>query len=123
MTQSEDIILLPEVLSLRREGESLALDLRVPERLAYLPGHFPGTPIVPGVVQIQWAVHFAREYLGLELPFGHMEVVKFKDLLLPGQQLTLLLRYQAESGKVKFSFRAGDREFSSGRLYFRKDDV
>lgn len=123
MTVTDDTILLPEVLGEREGEEGLALKLRIPEGLAYFPGHFPGTPIVPGVVQIQWADHFARKSLGVGLPFSHMEVIKFKDLLLPGQRLTLFLNYQAATCRLQFSFRSGDREFSSGRLYFRKSHV
>lgn len=117
-------VLWPEVLAeSRNEAGALIMDLRVPKDLAYFSGHFPGTPIVPGVVQIHWAARFAGTRLGVSLPFRHMEVIKFRDLLLPGQRLTLYLSYQADGARLHFSFRAGDREFSSGRLYFREVDV
>lgn len=109
---------LPEVLDERNDGEDLVLVLRIPESLAYFPGHFPGVPIVPGVVQIQWAVHLARERLGIGQDFHHMEVVKFKDLIRPGQQLRLRLHYRSETGKLQFNYRSETHEFSSGRIYF-----
>jgi 3-hydroxymyristoyl/3-hydroxydecanoyl-(acyl carrier protein) dehydratase len=114
---------LPEVLEERPDEGGVTVELHVPESLAFFPGHFPDTPIVPGVVQIQWAMHFARVCLGLDLPFGHMEVIKFKELMQPGERLSLRIRYQPGALKLQFSFRDGEREFSSGRLYFLPSDV
>ncbi len=99
------------------------LTLRIPENLSYFDGHFDQIPIVPGVVQIQWAVHYAREYLGVERVFNHMEAVKFKELLLSGQPLTLDLRYFEEPGKLEFRYLSETAEYSSGRVYFHDDRI
>ncbi|MDD5033507.1 MAG: AMP-dependent synthetase [Methylococcaceae bacterium] len=109
---------LPQVLDEKPDADGTALTLRVPETLAYFAGHFPGIPILPGVVQVHWAVHFARQSLGIALPFRRMEVIKFKELVLPGQLLVLQLRYQATAHKLEFSFRSENHEHSSGRIYF-----
>jgi 3-hydroxymyristoyl/3-hydroxydecanoyl-(acyl carrier protein) dehydratase len=123
MANNDRPVLLPEVLGKTAELDTLVLKIRIPEDLAFFPGHFPGTPIVPGVVQVQWAMHFAKQCLGLQGRFHHMEVVKFKELLLPGQRLELHLRHQAAAGKLHFSFRSEKAEHSSGRIYFYRDDV
>ena len=111
-------ILFPEMLGEKREPEGIVLALRIPEDLAYFAGHFDEISVVPGVAQIQWAVHYARQYLALNLVFSHMEVVKFKELLLPGQCLDLSLRYQKTDCKLSFCYRSDATEFSSGRIYF-----
>ena len=98
----------------------MVLDLRIPEDLAYFAGHFDEVAVVPGVVQIQWAVHYAKLNLGLELLFSHMEAIKFKELLLPGQQLALSLNYDEERRKLEFCYRSDACEYSSGRLYFHE---
>lgn len=116
--QSDKPVLLPDVLGHTPTSEGVILTLRIPETLAYFSGHFDQIPIVPGVVQIQWAVHYAREYLGLDLVFCHMEAVKFKELLLSGQPLELDLRYSDKTGKLEFCYRSEVSEFSSGRIYF-----
>lgn len=113
--------LLPDILGESANGGSLVLDLRIPASLKYFPGHFPGTPILPGVAQIQWAVELARPRLGLAARFHHMEVVKFKDLILPNQELQLHLDYHRASGRLRFSYRREETEYSSGRLYFYGD--
>jgi len=47
----------------RAAPDGLELDLRVPPDLEYFAGHFPGIPILPGVVQIDWSVRLGRARL------------------------------------------------------------
>lgn len=111
-------VLLPEVVSHDKTSDSLVLSLIIPENLSYFVGHFDRFPIVPGVVQIQWATHFAQQHFDLKPAFRHMEAIKFKELLLPGQALALHLRYGYSNGKLEFCYRTETIEYSSGRLYF-----
>lgn len=116
-------VLLPEVLEIRPTEDGAILSLRIPDDLAYFDGHFDQIAIVPGVTQIQWAVHYARQCLGLEQVFSHMESVKFKELLLPGQPCELGLRYLKQASKLEFRYRSENAEYSSGRIYFHEDAV
>jgi 3-hydroxymyristoyl/3-hydroxydecanoyl-(acyl carrier protein) dehydratase len=111
-------VLFPEILGKKIEAEGIILSLRIPEQLAYFSGHFDEVPVVPGVVQIQWAVHYAKQFLGLNRVFSHMEVVKFKELLLPGQHLNLSLSYLEAGSKLTFCYQSETTEYSSGRIYF-----
>ena len=111
-------VLFPEILGEKRTTEGIVLALRIPEGLAYFTGHFDEIAVVPGVVQIQWAVHYARQYLGVARTFSQMEVIKFKELLLPGQCLDLSLCYHEAHCKLQFSYRSETTEYSSGRIYF-----
>lgn len=116
-------VLFPEILEKKTETETIVLALRIPEELAYFSGHFDKISIVPGVVQIQWAVHYARQYLGINRTFSHMEAVKFKELLLPGQHLTLSLHYRNSDGKLTFCYQSETIEYSSGRIYFHDASI
>ena len=116
-------VLFPHIVGERPQPDGISLDLRIPENLAYFQGHFDEVAVVPGVVQIHWAVHYARQYLLLSHAFSHMEVVKFKELLLPRQSLELGLRYFASTCKLEFYFRSETTEYSSGRIYFHDDPV
>lgn len=102
--------------SIEHDGE-WQLELIVPLDLAHFSGHFPQTPVLPGVVQIDWAQRLARSLIK-DLPqrFGGMEVVKFQQLVRPGDHLQLRLRFDAPRGKLYFTFRNGEAVCSSGRI-------
>ena len=116
-------VLLPEILGERVDADGVMLSLRIPEGLAYFQGHFDDVPVVPGVAQIQWAVHFARQRFSLSGPFSHMDAVKFKELLLPGQRLELVLRYLSQARKLEFCYRCETADYSSGRIYFHGEPL
>lgn len=109
--------LMPERLSERQEDDQWLLELAVPVDLAHFSGHFPRTPVLPGVVQIDWAICLARQLIA-DLPprFQGMEVLKFQQLARPGDRLHLTLRFDAERSKLHFSYRNGDAPCSSGRI-------
>lgn len=78
-----------------------------------LPGHFPGRPVVPGVLvldRVQAAIEAAHGPLGpLRLP-----QVKFLQPLLPGQDA----RIELEGAAPRWKFRVlhGDALVASGEL-------
>lgn len=106
--------------STRKEDGEWHLELDVPLDLAHFSGHFPGTPVLPGVVQIDWAQQFARTLIS-DLPplFGGMEVLKFQQLVRPGDRLQLTLRFDRERNKLYFTFRNGEANCSSGRILLK----
>jgi len=102
--------------AVEQDGE-WQLELVVPLDLAHFTGHFPQTPVLPGVVQVDWAQQLARSLIK-DLPprFSGMEVLKFQQLVRPGDQLQLTLRFDAARGKLYFAFRNGEAACSSGRI-------
>ncbi|MCP8635644.1 AMP-binding protein [Pseudomonas mosselii] len=106
----------PEVLEHSRQGEELHLRLAVPLDLACFPGHFPQTPVLPGVVQVDWALALATSHLHLAQRFAGMEVLKFQQLVRPGDELLLTLRFDADRGKLYFAYACAGQPCSSGRI-------
>lgn len=112
-------VLLPEVLETRREGDhKVTLKLRLPAELLYFKGHFPGAPILPGVVQTDWAIHFGRELLPVKGDFKALEILKFQQVLQPGQTPDLELEYKAEKGALAFCYVSAKGKHSSGTVVF-----
>ena len=106
----------PELLERRQQGEELHLRLAVPLDLACFPGHFPHTPVLPGVVQVDWAIALAASQLGLAQRFAGMEVLKFQQLVRPGDELLLTLRHDPARGKLYFAYTCAGLPCSSGRI-------
>lgn len=107
----------PERLQLQRLDDHWQIELAVPLDLAHFSGHFPRTPVLPGVVQIEWAMSLARELIGdLQPRFGGMEVLKFQQLARPGDRLQLSLRFDHERGKLYFTYHNDGKPCSSGRI-------
>lgn len=106
----------PQVRAVRRGADGVELELFVPPALPFFPDHFPRLAILPGVVQVDWAIAFGREHLGVAGAFRGLRGLKFVNPILPGTALTLEL--SAGPGALAFSYRAGERPFSSGRALF-----
>jgi 3-hydroxyacyl-[acyl-carrier-protein] dehydratase len=106
----------PVVVSERVDTRSAEIEIVVPRDLAFCEGHFPGLPIVPGVVQLKWAIDLARRRLGVAGRFSGCESLKFQRVLTPGDRATLKLEHVAATGKLAFSFESAGGRYSTGRV-------
>ena len=109
---------LPRLLARRDADGCTELDLEVQPDNGWFEGHFPQFAILPGVVQIGWAAHFAHEMHGLGPGVTSMDQVKFKRPILPGTCLTLVLKPDAAAQKVRYEYRGPQSSYSSGVLQF-----
>ena len=114
--------LFPDVINVAgdqtRPLHNVILDLHVVPEITHFPGHFPGAALLPGVVQVGWAVHFARQYLPLEGTFSALENLKFLGVIVPDTKLQLSLAWDAERKRLDFSYATPDRKYSVGRIIF-----
>jgi len=111
----------PQILDRTAENDNLTLALRPPENLLYFDGHFNQEPILPGVVQIDWAIDFASRHFSIEGAFHKIEALKFHRIIRAGQEIDLTLRYNPDRGRVDFRYSSRDNNLSSGRIYFETD--
>jgi 3-hydroxymyristoyl/3-hydroxydecanoyl-(acyl carrier protein) dehydratase len=56
-----------------------------------LPGHFPGTPVVPGVVVLDQVLQASQRWQGREIEVRALKQVKFHSPLLPEQRADISL--------------------------------
>jgi 3-hydroxymyristoyl/3-hydroxydecanoyl-(acyl carrier protein) dehydratase len=81
-----------------------------------LPGHFPGTPIVPGVVILDEILAALTEWRG-DSHATAIRAVKFLAPLKPQQPFTISLSADQDAeDEVDFSCRVDDRVIVEGRL-------
>lgn len=103
-------------LELAREADTLRLHARVPRDLACFAGHFPGHPVLPGFLQVHWAMELAQRELGVSQPPSALEALKFRRLLLPGDEF--VLRIERSGTGLVFGYEGSEdgEPSASGRL-------
>jgi 3-hydroxymyristoyl/3-hydroxydecanoyl-(acyl carrier protein) dehydratase len=107
----------PQVLDAAPRAQAVGLHLLVPEQLQCFEGHFPGRPILPGVVQLAWAVALGREHLGLQADIGRITGLKFARIVRPGARLTLDLQWSPAQESLAFRYTEGRALCSCGHLF------
>ncbi|MCK9237303.1 MAG: AMP-binding protein, partial [Thiopseudomonas sp.] len=107
---------LPIVKQVTGADFNWQLELKIPHDLAYFSGHFPSAPVLPGVVQVDWALHLAQQHMSLPNDFAGMEVLKFQQLVRPADEVSLSLRFEPRKNKLYFAFTMADTPCSSGRI-------
>ncbi len=91
---------------------------RVPLDHPTFAGHFPGSPILPGVVLLDLALQIIADSTGMALERCEISAVKFLSPARPGDEL-LIQHSVAASGAVHFDIVAGARKIASGSVVAR----
>ena len=84
-------------------------------------GHFPHQPILPGIVQVDWALRLGEEAFGPLGTFASLEHLKFQALIAPGEPVRLDLRWDATRRELSFTFAGGEGLKSSGIARFHAE--
>ena len=98
--------------------DGVILHLQLPKDLFYFDGHFDEAPILAGAVQIDWVIGFAMEHFSISESFRRIEALKFFKVLMAGDAVTLVLRYDSENRCLKFQYQNAETKHSSGRIIF-----
>ena len=75
-------------------------------------GHFPGHPIVPGVLLLDWTQAAIEAQLGQ--PVLALTEAKFHSPATPADELELA--FEVSAGAVRFEIRSAARKIASGRF-------
>lgn len=78
-------------------------------------GHFPGQPIVPGVVLLDQAILFAEQMLARPALNWQVGNAKFFSPVNPEEVLTFSLELKP-SGSISFAVKCDERNIASGSL-------
>jgi len=78
-------------------------------------GHFPGSPILPGVVLLDVALQTIANASGIALDMCEIGSVKFLSPASPGDELDIQHVISA-SGTIRFDIVAGMRKIASGSI-------
>ena len=83
-------------------------------------GHFPGTPILPGVLLLDTALHAIAAATGIALNICEISSVKFLSPARPGDELVIRHSLSA-SGAIRFDIvaAAGKRKIAGGTVVLK----
>ena len=83
-------------------------------------GHFAVQPLLPGVAQLDWVMHYATTLLAPGWRFRSIQNVKFLAPLIPETTVTLQLTWQETSQVLTFCYQRHDGDArhtaSSGKI-------
>jgi 3-hydroxyacyl-[acyl-carrier-protein] dehydratase len=83
-----------------------------------LPGHFPGHPIVPGVLVLDEVIETLKHRYGDGLVVIGLPAVKLSSPLKPEEPLIITIEPE-DTGTAAFTCRVGNRLIASGTIRFR----
>lgn len=95
---------------------SATLDLYIPDDLFWFKGHFPMQPLLPGVVQLDWVVHYCEKLFAIKPTIEAIDIVKFQMPILPNDNLVLQINWLQESNKLQFTYTVGNKIASTGKI-------
>jgi 3-hydroxyacyl-[acyl-carrier-protein] dehydratase len=123
----DPFLFLDEVLELE-PGKRVVARKRVRADEWFFPGHFPGRPIMPGVIMVEAlaqagavAVLSEEENRGKLALFAGIDGVRFKRIVEPGDELTLTCEIESVRGPIgrgRAVARVGDELAVRGTLTF-----
>ena len=119
---------------LEMDGDRRAVGLKnVSVNEEFFQGHYPGLPIMPGVLIIEAMAQLGGlllsqklEHTGKVAVLLAMDQVKFRRPVVPGDQLILearTLRVRSRSGHVQCSARVGDQPVAQAEIKFMLVDA
>lgn len=124
---SSSPVTMPILLDIKTQENQCCVTLSIPKDLFYLEGHFPHLPLVPGVVQLHWAVEYAKawtnsmdDFLSLSPSSSDVKQIKFQQILRPEDTVCLVLTNAPEKKTVAYQYQSphGHKVYSSGKLSY-----
>jgi 3-hydroxyacyl-[acyl-carrier-protein] dehydratase len=120
--------LIDRIVALDLDGRTVKTHAKVPQESTIFEGHFPGHPLMPGVLLIEamaqtsgWLIIGLTKFE--RMPFlASVREAKLRTFVLPGQDLTLTARIVHEgSGFIitKAAIEANGKAVADSELTFR----
>ena len=95
-------------------------DIFIPAAHPALPGHFPGHPIVPGVLLLDEVMRTTLQLNGLEIT--RLQHIKFSSALLPDEQARVICEVDGEEATFLISSQRDNKNvtLAKGKMLIRR---
>lgn len=101
---------------IKRSENGLFLRGCVPADLVFFAGHFADFPLVPGVIELQWAVDQTEHFFGKVVNIVRVDNLKFQKFLRPNDEMELSLNWDDAKSRMKFQLKTEGEMCGSGLL-------
>jgi 3-hydroxyacyl-[acyl-carrier-protein] dehydratase len=118
--------LIDRIVSIDLEARTIAAEAKVPTASTIFEGHFPGMPLMPGVLLMEtmaqasgWLILGLTKFAAMPLLAAFKEA-KLRSFITPGTELVVNARLHHEgSGFTEAEIRRGDRLACNAEITFR----
>lgn len=91
-------------LNIDSDQNTANIQLYIPDNLFWFQGHFPQQPLLPGVTQLTWVMHYSQKLLGIKPDIASIDVLKFQRPILPNSTVNLTLTWLPATHKLQFQY-------------------
>jgi 3-hydroxymyristoyl/3-hydroxydecanoyl-(acyl carrier protein) dehydratase len=108
---------IPTIKNTQKQDDKVELLLSFSKSAVYFQGHFPQIAILPGFMQIHFAMFFAKKYWLLGGEITNIKKLRFTKIITPNTDVSLMIEYLSPK-KINFKYFSGDTSHSSGEIHF-----
>jgi 3-hydroxymyristoyl/3-hydroxydecanoyl-(acyl carrier protein) dehydratase len=109
----------PLIKHTSQEENRIELLINFAKEAEYFQGHFPQIAILPGVVQVHYAMECAENYFGIIPEISKINRLRFTNIISPEKDIYLQIEHIKDIGKIMFKYFFGAKIYSSGTIYLR----
>lgn len=118
LSMFDSSVIEPIMQNVARTDTDVVADLTFTGDSAYFKGHFPGFPILPGVIQMHFVFHFIKQFFHTTVTAFDVVKLKYSSLILPDVKTHFELAKLNEN-EFSFCYFQNDKVCSSGRIIIR----
>ncbi|HFQ80321.1 MAG TPA: hypothetical protein ENK33_02990 [Desulfobacterales bacterium] len=96
-----------KLIQIKQSGTKLTAQVTTDSSSPWFAGHFPGTPILPGVAQLGMVADLISKF-SQDVYISGLSRIKFKKLIKPGELLSIHISPGRKRNSRSFRIEAGE---------------